>query len=132
MELRATGHRRANLGQYLVEAFHKQVAGVWHKHPGIEVMLRWTPGHGGIEGNERAYGEAKWAAKGQSSIWDSLPLGCRDKIPCSQSAARQANRSRINIKSKEWFEASPRCKRLWGINHSMRLPRFRKDTQGLA
>jgi len=80
---RATGQGRANPGQYLVEAFHKQVAEVWRKHPGIEVTLMWMPGHGGIEGNERADGEAKQAAEGQSSIRDSLLLVCRDEMPCS-------------------------------------------------
>src|SRR5882724_3920263 len=60
----AIGHRRAIPGQHLVEAFHEQAAAVQNKHPGIKIRVRWTPGHKGIRGNERADGEAKRAAKG--------------------------------------------------------------------
>jgi len=49
----ATGHRRAIQGQYLVEDFHKQIAAVQSKHPSIEIMLRWMPGHKGITGQIR-------------------------------------------------------------------------------
>ena len=50
--MQATRHRRAIPGQYLVEAFHDQIMAMWGKHPGIEIMLRWMPGHAGIPGNE--------------------------------------------------------------------------------
>ena len=65
--LRTIRNRRAIPGQYLLEAFHKQIAAVQCKHPGIEITLRWMPGHMGIPGNEQVDGEAKWAAKGESS-----------------------------------------------------------------
>src|SRR5882724_6449082 len=57
--LHAIRNRRATLGQYLVESFHAQIEAVQCKHPGIEIMLRWTPGHMGITGNERVDREAK-------------------------------------------------------------------------
>jgi len=38
--MHTNGHRRAILGQYLVEAFHKQVAVVQSKHPGIKIRVR--------------------------------------------------------------------------------------------
>jgi len=56
--MHAIGHRRAIPGQHLVEAFHEQVAAVWNKHPSIEIRVRWTPGHEGIQGNERVDREA--------------------------------------------------------------------------
>src|SRR5882724_8015068 len=56
--MRATGHRRVTPGQYLIEIFHRQIAAVWGKHPGIEIALRWMPGHAGIAGNEQVDKEA--------------------------------------------------------------------------
>src|SRR5882724_9590842 len=56
--MHAIGHRRAIPGQYLVEAFHEQVTAVQSKHPGIENRVRWSPGHEGIQGNERVDEEA--------------------------------------------------------------------------
>ena len=70
-------------------------------------------------------------AKGQSSAQSRLPVACRNKLPLSQLAACQSHRKRVNEKTKKWFESSPRCQRLWGIDPTMPSPRFRKDTQGL-
>ena len=70
-------------------------------------------------------------AKGQSSAQRRLPAAGSNKLPLSWSAARQAHRKRVNEKMKKWFKSSPRCQRLWGIDPTMPLPRFRKDTRGL-
>jgi len=91
--MRTIGHRRAIPGQHLVEAFHEQAAVVRNKHPGIEIRVRWTPGHKGIQGNERVDGEAKWAAKGESSEQCRLPVVCRGDMPISRSAARQCHKN---------------------------------------
>jgi len=50
---------------HLVDRFHKQVELAKRRHAGIEMVLRWTPGHVGIEENERAD-----EAKGDSSAGD--------------------------------------------------------------
>src|SRR5882724_4829309 len=119
----ATRHRRATPGQYLIEMFHRKIAAIWEKHPCIEITLRWTPGHAGIPGNEQADKEAKQAAKGQSSAQRRLPVAGRNKLQLSWLAARQAHRKRVNKKMKKWFESSPTCQRLRGINPTMPLPR---------
>ena len=129
--IRTTGHGRAIPGQYLVEAFHKQIAAVQTIHPGIEIKLRWMPGHAGIPGNEQAVEEAKGVAKGQLNERRRLPMVCRGEMPCIRSAAQQGHRKMVNNKAKKWFKHSPRCQRLWGIDPSMPSPRFRRDTQGL-
>ena len=63
---------------------------VQNNHPGIEIILRWTPGHEGIMGNKWADKEAKRAAKGESSEKSRLPAACRGEMPCSQSAVDAA------------------------------------------
>src|SRR5882724_3047552 len=56
---------------------------------------------------------------------------CRGDLLTSRSAARQCHRKQISVKTKKWFELSPRCQRLRLIDPSMPSTRFRKDTQGL-
>jgi len=129
--MHTTGNRRAILGQHLVEAFHEQVTAVQSKHPGIEMRMRWMPGHEGIPGNERADEEAKRVAKGESSEQCRLPMVCSGELPVSRLAACQSHRKRISVKTEEQFKLSPRCQRLWLIDPSMPSLRFRRDTQGL-
>jgi len=56
---------------------------------------------------------------------------CRGELLTSRSAAASATGNRFSAKTKEQFEISPRCHRLWAINPSMLSLRFRRDTQGL-
>ena len=56
-----TRHNKGTPGQYLVDLFHEQMAAIEWKHAGIELELRWTPGHSGVIGNKRADEEAKKA-----------------------------------------------------------------------
>ena len=100
-------------------------------HPGIKIAIRWTPGHEGIPGNERADEEAKQVAKGKSSDKRMLPRGCREDLLQSRSAARQTHVKKTKEKAKKWFEHSPRCQRLQRIDPLMPSSSFRKDTQGL-
>src|SRR5882724_6807610 len=127
----AISNRRATPGQYLVDSFHKQIEAVRCKHPGIEIMLRWMPGHLGITGNERADREAKWVAKGELSEQRRLPVVCTGDLLTSRLAARQCHRKQISDKTRKWFESSPICYRLWLIDPSMPSLRFKKDTQGM-
>ena len=63
----ATRHIRGTLGQYLVDVFHEQMQSLCSRHAGIDVELRWMPGHLGILGHEQVDKEAKKAALGESS-----------------------------------------------------------------
>src|SRR5882724_1127351 len=111
--------------------FHQQVTAIRASHPGIEIVIRWTLGHKGILGNERADEEAKWVAKGESSNKRLLPRGCREDLLQSRLAARQTHAKKTKEKAKKWFEHSPRCQRLQRIDPLMPSSSFRKDTQGL-
>ena len=54
-----TRHIRGMPGHYLVSSFHEQMANIRHRHPRIELELKWTLGYRGITGNEWADEEAK-------------------------------------------------------------------------
>ena len=83
----ATRHDRGTPGQYLVDGLYEQIAAAQCMHPRISIELRWTSGHEGIAGNERADEEAKLAAKGKSSGCQQLPRICRQELPLSWLAA---------------------------------------------
>jgi hypothetical protein len=74
------------------------------------LTIRWTAGHVGIEGNEKADKEAKQAADGFSSDKKDLPRYVRNKIKQSVSALRQANNKENNEAWKKEWQASKRYK----------------------
>jgi len=128
----ATRHARGMLGQHLLDAFHKQMASVQHKHAGIDVELRWTPGYQGIPGNDCTDEEAKKAALGQSIPQHQLPLSCRKELPTSCLATWQCHLKKVNVESVKWFESSPCCQQLCRVDPSTPLVRIRKDTSNIV
>jgi len=67
----------------------------------FRITVRWTAGHSGIEGNEKADAEAKRAAEGNSSNKAELPRYLKKKLKKSISALRQTYSDGVN---KEWNE----------------------------
>jgi hypothetical protein len=71
----------------------------------IELTIRWTPGHCGIEGNEAADEEAKLAADGPHGSTDAryLPPFTQNPIPRSIAAIQQAFKARTRQRAiKRW------------------------------
>lgn len=56
--------------------FHQRVAMVYNKHKGVEILVKWTLGHMGIEGNKKA-DKVKKAAREGSSPLHKLPAPLR-------------------------------------------------------
>ena len=48
---------------YIWDIFHWRVAMLYNKHKGLDILVRWTPGHMEIAGNEKTDEEAKEAAR---------------------------------------------------------------------
>ena len=106
--LRARMGTKGALGYHLVDHFHEQIERAQQQHSRAGVRLRWTPGHVGMEGNERVDREAKKAARDGSSPQDRLPKSCRGCMPRSKSAAVQQQRGVSKSKVADILKRSPR------------------------
>src|SRR5882672_10539292 len=79
--IQATQSTRGASGWHLVDTVHERIEAERCKHKGLNIELRWTPGHKGILENKWADTEAKRAAQGESSQRCRLPAACRGTIP---------------------------------------------------
>lgn len=92
-------------------------------------MLRWIPGHKGVEGNELADTAAKEAAKGEryTSPKERLPSYLQnEKLPDSISAIKQWHQAELNERWSNLWKESPRYTRTSTIDPSMPSNRFIK------
>ncbi|KAJ7932019.1 hypothetical protein B0H13DRAFT_2308170 [Mycena leptocephala] len=91
------------------------------QHPDAHITVRWSPGHVGVTGNERADGEAKKAAQEQvSSSPHNIPHRIRGDLPWSRSAVQQSlNANRKAVVERQW-KASPRYART--MRYDQKLP----------
>jgi ribonuclease HI len=122
----ATGLRRPAPSHYIWDMFHKRLEMVQGRHQDMEIEIRWTPGHKGIEGNEEADKEAKMAAEQGSSERAGLPAPLRKALPYSKSATRMAYTKKLKRKAKKAWEASTRYERIKDIDPSLPSSSFRK------
>ena len=97
----------------------------WNLKKWCKVDFIWTPGHEGIEGNEKADVAAKEAAKGASDEKEDLPSFLRRKpLPASISATRSI--LKINMKKRwkgEWKRSS-RFNRTHAIDYALPSPNY--------
>jgi ribonuclease HI len=129
--IQTTRREKAIPGQYLVNAVHRQIHGVVEFQAGARVVMRWVPGHEGIEGNERADEEAKKAAKGETSHeWD-IPIECRGVLPISRAAETQRHNAELNREARAIFAKSPRASFALEIDPTMPSAAFSKITRNL-
>lgn len=73
----------------LVDEACKALKKVKLEHPAAKILVRWTPGHMGIEGNELADTEAKRAAVHDSSQPHTLPALLHTLLPTSALASKR-------------------------------------------
>jgi ribonuclease HI len=58
---------QSRLGYYLMDAFHNDLCSLIPEHDNRKLVIRWSLGHEGIEGNKAADSQAKRAARGETS-----------------------------------------------------------------
>lgn len=103
----------------------------YNKHKGLDILVKWTPGHMGIEGNEAADGEAKRAAKEGLSPSNKLPALLRKPLPWSKSAAWQEFTGKLDLAAKKLWSESPRFNRIAHIDVSFKHNSFAKLSYNL-
>ena len=59
-------------GHYIFYAPHKNIAMLQKKHSGLRIKIRWSPGHEGLEGNEKADEQTKKAITDGSSNMEKI------------------------------------------------------------
>ncbi|CAA7269138.1 unnamed protein product [Cyclocybe aegerita] len=118
-------------GHYLWDIFHEQIDQVRKIHNDIKITVRWTPGHIGIEGNERADGEAKKGATDGSSPKMQLPIALRKKLPTSKAAVKQHYIMRLKLKAVQKWKQTKRYARLQRFDEEMPAKAYQKLTRQL-
>ena len=81
------------------------------KHDHMAMLVRWTPGHRDIAGNEAADEAARKATEGDTSPNDRLPKFLRERMPHSRSALRQAFHAKLKTMATNVWKRSPRYQR---------------------
>jgi len=124
--IKATGLLRPAPSHHIFDMFHKRLDMVLRRHDGMELLIRWTPGHIDIAGNERADEEAKKAAQEGSSPHRELPAPLRKSLPRSKSAAIAAFNKKLTVSAHREWEKSPRYARIKDIDPTLPSPKFMK------
>ena len=117
---------------YLVDEARKLLNAVKVQHPATKLLVRWIPGHMGIEGNEMADSEAKKAAMGSGSPPHTLPSFLRNPLPASSSATKRAFNESIKHDAAEFLAKSKCYSQLRTIDASVPSVRFCKLTAELT
>jgi hypothetical protein len=124
----ATHSIKPGPGHYLWDLFHRRLQMVTDKHQDMDLLVRWTPGHIDIKGNEEADKEAKAAAKDGSSPSQKLPSQLRKMLPRSKSAVQQAFHAKLKRAAAKVWQRSPRYERMKRIDPALPSDKFSKQT----
>lgn len=126
--IKATTRQRGVPGQQLVELIQKEIKRLKQKQ-GIKILLVWTPGHRGLEGNEEADEEAgKAITEGDLNCEHMTELS---NIPISRSAVRQRLTQELKEKAKRLWQNSPRFEKMKKIDETLPSANFARITDKL-
>jgi len=108
----AAASNKRGPGHHILDEFHRQQASLVGKHQNMAMLIRWTPGHRDITGNEAADMAARKATEGDTSAAHQLPKYLRNQLPDSRSAAQQAFNTKLKRLAAKLWERSPRYQRM--------------------
>ncbi|KZV80377.1 hypothetical protein EXIGLDRAFT_598778, partial [Exidia glandulosa HHB12029] len=86
--VKAVRARRNRPGQYLVDAFHREVTSLMRRRHAFRLHIAWVPGHMDVAGNELADTHAKLAAEEDETEHGITAL--QDALPRSAAAVKAA------------------------------------------
>jgi ribonuclease HI len=98
--------------QHIFDNIHRRLAAIKRRNPRLKINVRWTPGHTGIVGNERADVLAKEAALGDPSAPRRLPKELHKPAPRSKAAILRSYTNAMQKQVEMAWKASPRATRL--------------------
>ena len=107
----ATHAIKPSVSHYIWDTFHRRVAMLYNRHKGVDVLVKWVPGHMGILGNEKADEEARKAALEGLSPADKLPAPLRKTLLRSKAATRQEYMCKLKVSAEKLWKSLPR----WGV-----------------
>ena len=125
-DLRKPGHHLAREALRIANQLQKKKS----KHR-FKLTLRWSAGHVGIMGNEKADGEAKKAASGLNSQPNSLPPYLRKPLCSNPSAIKRKYNDELKKDWAEKWKQSERGKKAIRIDKSTPSAKFLKTISNL-
>ena len=128
--IRAIQGLESSPGHYLLDEVHRLAEEIKQARPGVEMCIRWMPGHHGVLGNEAADVLAKEAAEGRGSPKDFLPALLRKPLPISVSALNRAYGECLKKENRTMLRRSPRYNKMAKIDPSLPSSKFRKLVDG--
>jgi len=129
--IKRRGNRSRSSASYIIEEIHKLVNLLTISYPRANFIVRWTPGHSGIAGNEAADLEAKNAAESPTNNRRSHFGILTTPLPISRAAHRFRLTELANRSYHREFQKGPRAHRVRRFDASMPSNKFRKLTATL-
>ena len=127
----ATHAIKPSASHYIWDTFHRRVAMLYNRHKGVDVLVKWSPGHMGILGNEKADEEARKAALEGSSPADELPAPLRKTLPRSKAVTQQEYMHKLKVSAEKLWKSSPRYERMAHLDLNIKLNKYAKLSNSL-